>query len=86
MPEHLSVIMPVFNERYLVGECIRRVLAVRSPLISRLDLIVVDDGSTDGTRELLREIAAAQRDRITYIEHAENQGKGAAVRTAIAHT
>ena len=32
MPEHLSVIMPVFNERYLVGECIRRVLAVRSPL------------------------------------------------------
>ena len=85
MPEHLSVIMPVFNERYLVGECIRRVLAVRSPLISRLDLIVVDDGSTDGTRELLREIAAAQRDRITYIEHAENQGKGAAVRTGLAH-
>ena len=85
MPEHLSVIMPVYNERYLVGESIRRVLAVRSPLISRLDLIVVDDGSTDGTRELLREIAAAHRDRITYVEHAQNGGKGAAVRTGLAH-
>jgi glycosyltransferase involved in cell wall biosynthesis len=85
MPEHLSVIMPVFNERYLVGECIRRVLAVGSPLISRLDLIVVDDGSTDGTRELLREITACHRDRITYIEHAKNGGKGTAVRTGLAH-
>jgi glycosyltransferase involved in cell wall biosynthesis len=77
--------MPVYNERHLVGECIRRVLAVRSPLISRLDLIVVDDGSTDGTRELLREISAIHRDRITYIEHAENGGKGSAVRTGLAH-
>jgi glycosyltransferase involved in cell wall biosynthesis len=85
MPEHLSVIMPVFNERYLVGECIRRVLAVRSPLIARLDLIVVDDGSTDGTAALLRTIAAAHRDRITYVEHETNRGKGAAVRTGLAH-
>jgi glycosyltransferase involved in cell wall biosynthesis len=77
--------MPVFNERYLVAESIRRVLAVRSPAISRLDLIVVDDGSTDGTRELLREIAAAHPDRITYVEHPENRGKGAAVRTGLAH-
>lgn len=85
MPEHLSVIMPVYNERYLVAECIRRVLAVRSPLISRLDLIIVDDGSKDGTRELLREIAASNRERITYIEHEKNGGKGAAVRTGLAH-
>lgn len=85
MSEHLSVIMPVYNERYLVGESIRRVLALRSPLITRLDLIVVDDGSTDGTRELLREIAASNPDRITYIEHEQNGGKGAAVRTGIAH-
>ena len=38
MPEHLSVVMPVYNERYLVAESIRRLLAVESPLISRLDL------------------------------------------------
>jgi glycosyltransferase involved in cell wall biosynthesis len=85
MPEHLSVIMPVYNERYLVVECVRRVLAVDSPLISRLDLIIVDDGSTDGTREVLRQLATQHRDRITYIEHEQNGGKGAAVRTGLSH-
>ncbi|MFI5396488.1 MAG: glycosyltransferase [Candidatus Binatia bacterium] len=83
MGEWLSVVMPVYNERYLVAEAIRRVLDVRSPLISRLDLIVVDDGSTDGTREVLRSLAAQQSDRITYIEHERNCGKGAAVRTGV---
>ncbi len=85
MPEHLSVVMPVFNERYLVSECVRRVLAVESPLISRLDLIIVDDGSTDGTRDILRGFARDYPDRITYIEHEKNGGKGAAVRTGVAH-
>ncbi|MBK7645177.1 MAG: glycosyltransferase [Planctomycetes bacterium] len=80
----LSVVMPVYNERYLVRESIRRVLAVESPLLERLDLIVVDDGSKDGTREILREIAAANPERVTYVEHERNGGKGAAVRTGIA--
>lgn len=79
----LSVVMPVYNERYLVRESIRRVLAVQSPYIQRLDLIVVDDGSKDGTREILREIARENPERITYVEHAQNGGKGAAVRTGI---
>jgi glycosyltransferase involved in cell wall biosynthesis len=85
MPEHLSVVMPVYNERYLVAESVRRVLAVESPLISRLDLIIVDDGSTDGTRDILRPLAAEHPERITYVEHEKNAGKGAAVRTGIAH-
>jgi glycosyltransferase involved in cell wall biosynthesis len=84
MGVHLSVVMPVYNERYLVAECIARVLAVESPLISRLDLIVVDDGSSDGTREILRKIAAEHPDRITYVEHEENRGKGGAVATGVA--
>ena len=73
MPEHLSVVMPVFNERYLVAESVRRLLAVQSPLISRLDLIIVDDGSTDGTRDILRKLATDHAERITYIEHEQNR-------------
>ena len=80
----LSVVMPVYNERYLVRESIRRVLAVQSAHIERLDLIVVDDGSKDGTREILRQIARENPTRITYVEHERNGGKGAAVRTGIA--
>jgi glycosyltransferase involved in cell wall biosynthesis len=78
----LSVLIPVYNERYLVRELLQRVLAVDIPGIAEIEVVVVDDGSKDGTRELLREIAACER-RIRYIEHERNQGKGAAVRTAI---
>jgi len=70
----LSVVMPVYNERQTVEEIIRRVLAV--PL--RLELIVVDDASTDGTRDIL---AALQAERgFTLILAERNRGKGAALR------
>ena len=72
----LSVIMPVFNERELLVEAVQAVLAV-----DRTDeLIIVDDGSTDGTLELYPEIATLD-DRIKIHKHDRNQGKGAAVRT-----
>ena len=79
----LSVVIPAYNERFLAAELLRRVLAADPPGISELEVIVVDDGSTDGTREILRRIAATEP-RLRYIEHAENAGKGAAVRTGIA--
>jgi glycosyltransferase involved in cell wall biosynthesis len=78
----LSVLIPVYNERYLVRELLQRVLAVKVPGIAEMEVVVVDDGSKDGTRELLREFAASEK-RVHYIEHERNQGKGAAVRTAI---
>jgi glycosyltransferase involved in cell wall biosynthesis len=84
MPEHLSVVIPVYNERHLVEESVRRVLAVESPHIDRLDVILVDDGSSDGTIEILRALAAKHPDRITLVEHETNQGKGAALRTGFA--
>ena len=70
----LSVVMPVFNERATVEEIISRVLRV--PI--RTELIVVDDGSTDGTRDVLQTL---QRERgFQLVLQPRNQGKGAALR------
>jgi len=78
----LSILIPVFNERHVVGESLRRVLALKHELIRGLEAIVVDDCSTDGTREILERLAR-EDDRITLIHHDTNQGKGAAIRTAL---
>jgi glycosyltransferase involved in cell wall biosynthesis len=72
----LSVLIPVYNERTTVLQVLERVLRV--PL--DLDVIVVDDGSSDGTRELLQ---AYRHDRVRICYHERNQGKGMAVRTAL---
>ena len=78
----LSVLIPVYNERYLVGELIRRVLDAPLPRAMQRELIVVDDGSTDGTREILEELAE-KHPEIVYHAHEQNQGKAGAIRTAI---
>ena len=70
----LSVVMPVYNERATIEEMIRRVLAV--PI--RIQLIVVDDGSVDGTRDILSGLAADGS--FTLIFQPQNGGKGAALR------
>ncbi len=70
----LSVVMPVYNERATINEIIPRVLAV--PV--RIQLIVVDDGSTDGTRDMLT--ALQQQHKFTLIFQPKNGGKGAALR------
>src|SRR4051794_22422642 len=79
----LSILIPVYNERYTCLEAIRRVMKAPLPDGLGRELVIVDDGSKDGTRELLRELAAAHPGTIRYIEHERNQGKGAAIRTAI---
>src|SRR5262245_25741285 len=73
----LSVVMPVYNERTTVEEMIRRVLAV--PM--RVELIVVDDGSTDGTSEALDEV---QKELGFRLLRQTNAGKGSALRRGFA--
>jgi glycosyltransferase involved in cell wall biosynthesis len=75
----LSILMPVYNERERVERAIAEVLETELP--SDFELIVVDDGSTDGTREILRD--ADLDGRVRLFEHPENRGKGAAIQTAL---
>ena len=76
----LSIIIPVFNERATIAEVLARVLAVDI----EKQIIVVDDGSTDGTFELLEEWGRHQPDWVSVHRHVMNQGKGIAVRTGLA--
>ncbi|MEO8966656.1 MAG: glycosyltransferase family 2 protein [Solirubrobacteraceae bacterium] len=76
----LSILMPVYNERERVERAVAEVLATELP--SEFELIIVDDGSTDGTRDILR--STEWDDRVRLFEHDHNQGKGAAIQTALA--
>ena len=74
----VTVIMPVFNERNCVAKAIARVLS--APFNKQL--IIVDDGSTDGTSEVIRKWKGV--DGVSILAHPKNQGKGAAIRSALA--
>ena len=75
----LSVVMPVYNEKDFVLKIIYKVLA----LDMVKELIIVDDYSTDGSRELLRDTKFDERVKVCY--HEKNMGKGAALRTGFTH-
>ncbi len=76
----MSVLMPIYNERWTLREIVSRVLAAPVPL--EIELIAVDDCSSDGSWEVMQELAADEP-RIKAFRHEQNQGKGAAIRTAI---
>lgn len=79
----VSILIPVYNERYLIGECLKRVVAAPLPPGVEREIIVVDDGSTDGSGRVIREAAAAHPGLISVLRHETNGGKGAAIKTAI---
>ena len=76
----LSVIVPVFNERNTVAEIVRRMRAVELPV--EREIILVDDGSDDGTRNVLSQLGDST---VRVVLHPQNKGKGAAIRTALQH-
>ena len=80
----LSVVIPAYNERATVEELLRRVAAAPLPPGAGLEMIVVDDGSQDGTRDLLAELERRADPPFRLILHEVNQGKGAAIRTGFA--
>lgn len=78
----LSILIPVYNERTVAERSLSLVLAAPLPENMERELVIVDDCSTDGTSDILARLAASDP-RIKLHRHAVNQGKGAAVRTAI---
>jgi glycosyltransferase involved in cell wall biosynthesis len=72
----VSIVIPAFNEVQSIAEILRRVAAARPDA----EIVVVDDGSTDGTRDVLR-----TREGIMVVFHARNAGKGAAIRTGLGY-
>lgn len=87
----LSVIVPVYNEQYLVAASLKRIMVLEeSNLLERVQVIVVDDGSSDGTQQVIErfraDLPAKPDGKIswTFLRHAKNAGKGAAIRTGLA--
>ncbi len=74
----ISIIIPVYNEKSTIEEILERVEAIELPL--EKEIIIVDDGSQDGTRDILKKLPGRRR----VIFHERNRGKGAAVRAGFA--
>lgn len=81
-PLSLSIIIPVFNERATISDLLERVLSAELPEGMTRELVVVDDASTDGTREYLQSLVPGL---IRLFLHPMNGGKSKALRTGIAH-
>ncbi len=79
----LSVLMPTFNEENYIEEIVSRVLTQKVEGINEMELVIVDDASTDGTREKIEALCQRYEGKIKAFFHEKNAGKGAALKTAI---
>ena len=80
----LSIIIPAYNEAATIAQVVERVLAVELDGVEK-EIIVVNDGSTDGTGAVLDTLAARWPNPFKIAHHERNRGKGAAIRTALEH-
>ncbi len=83
----LSVIIPVYNEKKTIETILARVCSIDiSELKISKEIVVVDDGSSDGTSEILKKIEHSEgRDNVKIVYHQRNEGKGMAIRSALKH-
>src|SRR3989339_548807 len=79
LPYSVSVVVPVYNERKTIGTILN--LVEHQTMVT--EIIIVDDFSTDGTKELLKQYESKDHYKVFY--HEKNQGKGAALRTGFQH-
>lgn len=79
----LSILIPVYNERSYLRKCVERVVQAPLPPGLRREVIIVDDASTDGTKQVVKAIAAQHPETVKAFFQEVNQGKGAAIRRAI---
>jgi glycosyltransferase involved in cell wall biosynthesis len=79
-PRGLSIVLPAFNEELNVGTAVTRALEIGDRLCEELEVIVVDDGSTDRTAEVVRGLAGDD-DRVVLVQHRSNRGYGEALRS-----
>ena len=82
---NLSVVLPAFNEEECVAVAVTRAMDVLPGLARDWEVIVVDDGSTDRTPEILEELARTHYPRVRFLRHKVNLGYGAALRTGFSH-
>lgn len=81
----LTVVLPAFNEELNVGPMVEGCLAVLPKLADAFEVIIVDDGSTDGTTAVARELVDRNHPRVRLLAHDRNRGYGAALRTGFQH-
>lgn len=79
----LSVLMPVFNEKEWLEKIVGKVLSQRVDGIDEMEVVIVDDGSTDGTKEIVESLHKQYGDIVRSFFHKKNSGKGSAINTAI---
>lgn len=81
----VSILIPAYNEERTLRSIVRQVLETTLDAIDSREIILVDDASTDKTRQIIMELAAEHRDYILPVFHEKNKGKGASIRSAIEH-
>jgi len=80
----LSVVVPVYNEAETIAEIIQRVVSVELGDVEK-EIILINDGSSDGTGNILEKLHNRWPELVKVVHHDQNQGKGAAIRTALQH-